>query len=335
MAKKKPSKQKRIKASLLTYVNSLNLEDRREYNKKFDDYNVANGHPGGHATRKAMEKALKKTDRYKAFLKSKPTVGRRDAVGYDEAGEPVFHNDERLGTGAVKYDSYDAKSLVNRDSPYGKSIDKYSDLPEGVDVSTPALRWAWDQKLAKARTASDKYRVGIGQPFATDSRDPGNNPFGATDVDDFKSYAYDKDSAGYGMTNEQKTRRKYSSVIEHYKDPNKYNPYHKAYMNFAKGWLKDNPKTGEQNMTKGEEASMANAYEPSLFTSTNSFNTQATRDVAGGKGGLVGNAKAGAAVYDPKSNTRTKVAKAIKSRGQKLTSDRKARGLDRAKERLF
>ncbi len=91
----------------------------------------------------------------------------------------------------------------------------------------------------------------------------------------------------------------------------------------------------DDKMTKGEAASMANEYEPSLFTTQNSFNTQATRDVASRKSGVVGNARAGNAVYNPKSNTRTAVSKLIKSRGQKLTASRKARSLDRATERMF
>lgn len=89
------------------------------------------------------------------------------------------------------------------------------------------------------------------------------------------------------------------------------------------------------NMTKGEASSMANAYEPSLFTSQNSFNTQSTRDVASGKKGTVGNVKAGDSVYNPKSSTRKRVSKSIRSRGQKLTASRKATTLDRATERMF
>ena len=65
---------------------------------------------------------------------------------------------------------------------------------------------------------------------------------------------------------------------------------------------------------KGELETHANAYTPGLFTSGNAFNTQATRDVANGKSGTIGNTKAGDAVYNPKSKARLAVEKAVSKR---------------------
>jgi hypothetical protein len=88
-------------------------------------------------------------------------------------------------------------------------------------------------------------------------------------------------------------------------------------------------------MNKREQNSMANAYEPGLIATQNPYNTQATRDVAEGKSGVVGNVKAGESVYNPKSKTRTAVDKAVNTRRKAQISQKRERGLDRAKSRLF
>jgi hypothetical protein len=70
----------------------------------------------------------------------------------------------------------------------------------------------------------------------------------------------------------------------------------------------------ETRVSKGLIATQANAYEPSNFTKSNPFNTQATRDVASGKSGVIGNAKAGDKVYNPNTKVRTKITKKLAER---------------------
>jgi hypothetical protein len=100
-----------------------------------------------------------------------------------------------------------------------------------------------------------------------------------------------------------------------------------------------NPHFNEQqkgnDMTKGEQASLANAYEPSHATSSNPYNTQATRDVSAGKSGDIGNAKAGDKVYNPKSNTRKSVQTAVEKRRKATQANQRAGSLDRMKSRIF
>ncbi len=69
-------------------------------------------------------------------------------------------------------------------------------------------------------------------------------------------------------------------------------------------------------MTRGVLETMANAYEPSYLTTSSPFNTQATRDVAAGKSGIVGNAKAGDKVYNPKTKVRTKIQQKLDKRNK-------------------
>jgi hypothetical protein len=70
----------------------------------------------------------------------------------------------------------------------------------------------------------------------------------------------------------------------------------------------------ETRISKGLIATQANAYEASNFTTTNPFNTQATRDVASGKSGVVGNSKAGDKVYNPNTKIRNKITKKLEAR---------------------
>jgi hypothetical protein len=93
--------------------------------------------------------------------------------------------------------------------------------------------------------------------------------------------------------------------------------------------------TEGDNMTKGEQATMANAYEPSHATTANPYNTQAMRDVSSGKSGDVGNAKAGDKVYNPKSNTRKSVQTAVEKRRKATQANQRAGSLDRMKSRIF
>jgi hypothetical protein len=76
-------------------------------------------------------------------------------------------------------------------------------------------------------------------------------------------------------------------------------------------------------MTKGDLNTLANPYEAGLFTKQNPFNTQATRDVAAGKSGIVGNTKAGDKVYNPKTPVRTKVGAKLKARRKEMLKERK------------
>jgi hypothetical protein len=75
-------------------------------------------------------------------------------------------------------------------------------------------------------------------------------------------------------------------------------------------------------VTKGLIDTQANAYEPSYFTKSNPFNTQATRDVAGGKKGVIGNARAGDKVYNPKTKVRSKIAKKLAERRKAMEAAR-------------
>ena len=78
----------------------------------------------------------------------------------------------------------------------------------------------------------------------------------------------------------------------------------------------------DTRVTQGLISTQANAYEPSHFTTSNPFNTQSTRDVAGGKKGIVGNAKAGDKVYNPKTKVRTKIAKKLAERKKAMDAVR-------------
>ena len=86
-------------------------------------------------------------------------------------------------------------------------------------------------------------------------------------------------------------------------------------------------------MTKGELDTAANAYTPGLFTKGNPFNTQAVRDVANGKSGVVGNSKGGDAVYNPKSKTRVAVERSVAKRRKEQAKQEKSLG--RMNTRLF
>jgi hypothetical protein len=74
----------------------------------------------------------------------------------------------------------------------------------------------------------------------------------------------------------------------------------------------------ETRISKGLISTQANAYEPSHFTTSNPLNTQSTRDVAGGKSGVIGNSKAGDKVYNPDTSVRKKIVKKLAARRKEM-----------------
>jgi hypothetical protein len=74
----------------------------------------------------------------------------------------------------------------------------------------------------------------------------------------------------------------------------------------------------KEQISKGLLNTAVNAYEPSHSTLSNPYNTQATRDVGAGKSGIVGNAKAGDKVYNPKTTLRSKLAQKLKKKFKEL-----------------
>jgi len=74
----------------------------------------------------------------------------------------------------------------------------------------------------------------------------------------------------------------------------------------------------ETRISQGLISTQANAYEASHFTKSNPFNTQSTRDVASGKSGVIGNAKAGDKVYNPDTAIRKKIVKKLAERRKEM-----------------
>ena len=83
----------------------------------------------------------------------------------------------------------------------------------------------------------------------------------------------------------------------------------------------------EARTTKGILESAANAYEPSFHTISNPFNTQATRDVAQGKPGIIGNAKAGDKVYNPNTKVRNAITQRLEKRFKSFKKESKSGAL--------
>lgn len=82
----------------------------------------------------------------------------------------------------------------------------------------------------------------------------------------------------------------------------------------------------DNRITRGILATAANPYESSYATLSNPYNTQATRDVAAGKSGIVGNTKAGDKVYNPNTKVRNKIGDRLKKRHKELQKERTQNG---------
>jgi hypothetical protein len=79
----------------------------------------------------------------------------------------------------------------------------------------------------------------------------------------------------------------------------------------------------DDRISKGLLETAANAYEPSYATLSSPYNTQATREVAAGKSGIVGNTKAGDKVYNPDTAVRKKISQKIKQRHKRFIKEQK------------
>ena len=86
---------------------------------------------------------------------------------------------------------------------------------------------------------------------------------------------------------------------------------------------KERKEREDDRPTAGLLASAANAYEPSHSTLSSPYNTQAMRDVSGGKSGIVGNVKAGDKVYNPETPIRNKIAQKLEKRHKQMAKERK------------
>jgi hypothetical protein len=133
-------------------------------------------------------------------------------------------------------------------------------------------------------------------------------------------------------------------VAEYLGIGNPHNPYEQygaatidpqVFKEMSRNFRGPKSKGDSKSATKGEQATMANAYEPSISPTASPFDTQATRDVASQKSGIIGNAGGGDAVYNPKSKLRTKLQSSLDKRRKANEANKKSNLLDRAKERLF
>lgn len=262
--------------------------------------------------RAAIKKYKEDNKRWEAWREANPEVSGR--ITQKEAKE------------SSKQLKADMKAAIKRDKAAGGKGEAKQWIQWSEDGSRVEQKWGtydeWKETDAYAKYAQ-KRDFKLGNPEAWKSTE--------------NQWMQNREPKKWAEYRVKKMMQKYSPSNKHYNpetDREKYLYYKDVSAKIRKVGTTSREDI-YKNMNKAEASSMANAYEPGLFTTGNAFNTQATRDVGGGTSGLIGNEKAGNAVYNPKSNTRTAVSKLIKSRGQKLTESRKAQGLDRAKERLF